>query len=352
MDGLLSCVGLIISLALGAMAIIGGHWLVACVAVALAGSLLGFLRYNFPPATIFLGDSGSMVLGLAIGVLAIQSSLKAPATIALIAPLATLAIPILDTTAAIIRRKLTGRSIYTTDRGHLHHCLLSRGFSSRVVLLLVSICCLMTALGALGSVALKNELIAIVVAVTVVAILIGVRLFGYAEFLLAKQTLITTTTSFLHLRSDGKARASEIRLQGSANWNDLWNAFVECGVQLNLKRIHLDVNAPAIHEGYHARWDCPEVESECLSVWYAEMPLTVRGQTVGRLEITGHRDDEPIWTKVCRLSKLVEEIELVVASLAERQPHPRLNLANLGPHVSRNPAPTGAALADVAAGDS
>src|SRR5262249_8496162 len=101
---------------------------------ALAGALLGFLRYNFPPATIFLGGSGSMLVGLVIGVLAIQSSLKAPATIALVAPLATLAIPIIDTAAAIVRRKLTGRSTYTTDRGHLHHCLLSKGFSSRGVL--------------------------------------------------------------------------------------------------------------------------------------------------------------------------------------------------------------------------
>src|SRR5437868_2212657 len=129
MDGLLSTVGVLVSLAVAGMAVMGGHWLAACAAVALAGALLGFLRYNFPPATIFLGDSGSMLIGLVLGVLAIKSALKTPTTVALMAPAVLLTIPIFDTFAAILRRKLTGRSIYSTDRGHLHHCLLSRGLS-------------------------------------------------------------------------------------------------------------------------------------------------------------------------------------------------------------------------------
>src|SRR5205807_6415533 len=99
------------------------HYHVAAIAATMAGALAGFLCFNFPPATIFLGDCGSMLIGLFVGVLAIQSSLKGPATVALTAPAALLIIPILDTSAAIVRRKLTGRSIFTTDRGHLHHVL-------------------------------------------------------------------------------------------------------------------------------------------------------------------------------------------------------------------------------------
>src|SRR2546428_6188308 len=99
--------------------------------MALAGALIGFLCYNLPPASIFLGNSGAMLIGLIVGALAIMSSLKGPATIALAAPLAALTIPIFDTSAAIVRRKLTGRSVYTTDRAHLHHCLSRRGLSDR-----------------------------------------------------------------------------------------------------------------------------------------------------------------------------------------------------------------------------
>jgi len=99
MDGLLSTVALIVTLAFAGMAAMSGdREATACVAVTIAGALLGFLRYNFPPATIYLGDTGSMLIGLVIGSLAIRSSLKGPATVALAAPLAILAIPILDTT--------------------------------------------------------------------------------------------------------------------------------------------------------------------------------------------------------------------------------------------------------------
>ena len=168
----------------------------ACVAVVLAGALLGFLRYNFPPASIFLGDAGSMLIGLVIGTLAIQGSYKAPATIVLAAPIALLTIPFFDTAAAVIRRKLTGRSIYTTDRGHLHHCLLRHGFSNRSVLLCISVFCVVTAGGALASLALEQEMVAVVVTLLVIGLLIVTRLFGYAEFMLVSNKLTVFLSGF------------------------------------------------------------------------------------------------------------------------------------------------------------
>ena len=218
MDGLLSSVGLIITLAMAALSAAGGHWLAACIALALAGALLGFLRYNLPPASIFLGDSGSMVIGLVVGVLAIESSLKAPATIALAAPTALLTIPVFDTFVAILRRTLTGRSIYTTDRGHLHHCLLRRGLNTYAVLLLIWGFCLITVAGVLASLAFKNELFAILSALTVVSILVVSRLFGHGELSLVSQRVRSVCLSFLGqprstVRSQAKRSASP-RLAG------------------------------------------------------------------------------------------------------------------------------------------
>ncbi len=318
MDGLLSCVGIIILSAMSLMAILGEHTTPALVAMALAGSLLGFLRYNYPPASIFLGDCGSMLIGLVIGVLAIQCSLKKTATAALAAPLATLTIPILDTTAAIVRRKLTGRSLYTTDRGHLHHFLLSRGLSARWVLLCVSSLCLLTVVGALASLALKNELVAILSAAAVVGILIGVRIFGYTEFLLAWQRLVGAAGSWLQLRPKNQPQETEVHLQGSLYWKETWDRFTLCARELNLQSLRLDVNAPFIHEGYHALWYCPEKEAEMSSLWFAELPLMAFGQVVGRVEIAGRRDDRPIWDKIAILTKLAEHVETVVFSRAEQ----------------------------------
>jgi UDP-GlcNAc:undecaprenyl-phosphate GlcNAc-1-phosphate transferase len=337
MDGLLSCVGLIICIAMAAMSVLGLHWATAAVAVALAGGLAGFLFYNYPPANIFLGDAGSMLIGLVIGVLAIKSSLKGVATAALAAPLAALTIPILDTMAAILRRTLTGRSIYTTDRGHLHHILLSRGLTSRGVLWIVGSFCLLTVVGALASLSLNSEWVAIVTAVVVVAIMIGMRLFGHSEFELARKRLLSTAVSFLRIRSRTKPRALETHIQGSAEWTHLWDSFVAQAGKLNLKTICLDVNAPSIHESYHARWDCPgkdETDSENPSLWFSEIPLVVDEQVVGRLEIVGQRDHEPVWKKVAVLTRLGEDVEAAISAIFEVARQARLREA--GPALNGN----------------
>ena len=307
MDGLLGSVGAVVCLALAGMAFLAGHWAIAALAAALAGALFGFLRYNLPPASIFMGDCGSMLVGLVVGVLAIEGSLKAPATIALSAPLALLTLPIFDTTAAIVRRKLTGRSIYTTDRGHLHHCLLRRGFSTWRVLLLASSSCFFTGAGVLASEAFNNEWIALLTALTVVGVLIITRLFGFAEVMLVKERLKSLGGSLFVRPADGRAREIEVRLQGCGNWNGVWSAVTAGAVALNLRQMRLDVNAPSLHEGYHARWDRDQEDGEAPRLWRAEIPLTAAGLTVGRLEVVGVPDGEPIWRKLAALTQAVEE---------------------------------------------
>jgi UDP-GlcNAc:undecaprenyl-phosphate/decaprenyl-phosphate GlcNAc-1-phosphate transferase len=319
MDGLLCSVGIIVCLALGAMAGLHGDASTTLVAVVLASALLGFLRYNFPPATIFLGDSGSMLIGLVVGVLAIRSSLKGPATVALAAPTALLILPIFDTTAAIVRRKLTGRSLYATDHSHLHHCLLRTGLSRRWVLLVVAGLSLVTAVGTLASLAWKNEVLALLAALVVVGTLLVTRLFGHAEFVLLQQRLTSLAGSFL-TPSAGLARNVEVRLHGTAGWQKLWARLTDCAVELNLQSVRLDVNAPALQEGYHARWDRHAEAGEVNDLWRTEVPLAVRGQTVGRLVISGPRGQDAVSLKIASVAEVVAEIERAMAGLAALQP--------------------------------
>src|SRR5205823_3479767 len=114
------------------------------------------------PARIFLGDAGSMLIGLTLGAVSITGALKGPTAAGLLAPLAVWTIPLFDTFAAIIRRKLTGRSIYMTDRSHLHHCLLQLAGSARKTLYLIVLACAGTCIGALASVALKSDIFALI----------------------------------------------------------------------------------------------------------------------------------------------------------------------------------------------
>ena len=95
-DGLASTIGLICSMTLGVMAIMTNHLVDAVIAFSLAGALLGFLRFNFAPASIYLGDAGSMLIGLVLGTIALRCSIKEAATIALAGPLAIMAIPMFD----------------------------------------------------------------------------------------------------------------------------------------------------------------------------------------------------------------------------------------------------------------
>jgi UDP-GlcNAc:undecaprenyl-phosphate GlcNAc-1-phosphate transferase len=318
-DGLLSSLGLIISLALAVMAYLNHHWAAACVALALAGALLGFLRYNFPPATIFLGDSGSMLIGLVVGALAIEAALKAPATVALAAPTALLTIPFFDTAAAIVRRKLTGRSICATDREHLHHCLLRRGFSPRDVLFWVSCFCLTTVVGVLASLALKNELCAILSAAAVIAILVVSQLFGYAEFVLLKHQLLALAGSLLR-GANGHARAGAAGLQNTPRWAEFWAALTASSPRLNLATARLRVHRPLPCAGQHARWQAGLSAREGADLWRAELPVVVGGQAWGRLEISGRRDGQPIALKIAAVADLIAQFEDRATELAAEGP--------------------------------
>jgi hypothetical protein len=176
---------------------------------------------------------------------------------------------------------------------------------------------LCTAVGALTSVALHNELFALVTALAVVGIYIMTRLFGFAELMLVKDHLITGVVSMFQLPWHGQGHRTEIRLQGTAAWGKLWRKLTECAGELNLKMIRLDVNVPAIYEGYHATVQYPHgSDSEGMDLWRAEIPLTVKGQPAGRLEVIGRRGHQPVWSQIATLMKLAEGLEVAVATLS------------------------------------
>lgn len=108
-----------------------GHSFSFYVALGMAGALVGFLNFNFPPARIYMGDGGAYFLGYLIGALAIQNSNKGTIAAALIAPIIALALPILDVSVSIVRRGLKGLPIFRPDQRHIHHRLLQAGLSSR-----------------------------------------------------------------------------------------------------------------------------------------------------------------------------------------------------------------------------
>ncbi len=102
----------------------------------------------------------------------------------------------------------------------------------------------------------------------------------------------------------------------------IWARFTNAAKELNLKTIHLDLNAPLIYESYNARWHCHEEEPELPSLWFAEIPLMALGQVIGRVEIAGWRDDRPVWNKIAILTKLAEDAETIVTERVEEMRKP------------------------------
>jgi UDP-GlcNAc:undecaprenyl-phosphate GlcNAc-1-phosphate transferase len=199
LDGLAPGIALITTTAVAVIAFVRGELGVTAASVALAGSLMGFLRYNVNPARIFLGDSGSMFLGFVLAVTSVRGSQKGPTAVAILVPLLVLGLPLLDTSLAIVRRvyRLGSRGagaddplryvirnvnhVFLPDRGHIHHRLLDFGLSHRrAVQVLYGVGCVF-AICAFGLVVAKTAWLAFLllgVLVLLMAALLAPLYFG------------------------------------------------------------------------------------------------------------------------------------------------------------------------------
>jgi UDP-GlcNAc:undecaprenyl-phosphate GlcNAc-1-phosphate transferase len=190
MDGLSSGITLFSSLTIAMLAIVNDFLPTALVALALAGAVTGFLIYNFNPAKIFMGDSGSMFIGYILAVLSLRSQSKAHAVVSILVPIIAMGLPILDTTLAFMRRLLRHQSIFSADKQHIHHFLLSLGFNQRkTVLIMYSISIIFTILSMLMifkkslDTNIDTFLIVIVFAIIVFVI---IKKLGYVEMIYGK----------------------------------------------------------------------------------------------------------------------------------------------------------------------
>jgi UDP-GlcNAc:undecaprenyl-phosphate GlcNAc-1-phosphate transferase len=136
-DGLSAGAALFATASMLVSSLLEGHPFSPSILLALAGAIVGFLRFNFNPASIFLGDSGSLMLGSMLSLLAIEYSQKSTAAIAVAVPIIALGLPVLDTAMVIFRRFLNGKPILLGDRRHIHHILIERGLKPRNAVILL-----------------------------------------------------------------------------------------------------------------------------------------------------------------------------------------------------------------------
>ncbi len=294
MDGLAAGIAFFVTLSVFVVSLIQGNHFVCILAITLAGSLLGFLRYNSAPAAIFLGDTGSLFLGFFLGTLAIHTSQKSSTLLAIVVPFVAFGLPLLDTGLAVVRRFLSGKPIFAADRNHTHDRLLRNGLSPRMAVLGLYALAALFSLGSLLIIRSTGNLVALVVVLLGVLAWFLTSQLQYEELtelnlyvsgaihtqrrVLANQILIRKTA-----RDVAEARSLEEswRLLTGA-WEALDFAAAECRLSAwendaapRIESFRLDWRSPSVPNGAHA----PGADH----YWSVEIPLRSGGNVLGRL---------------------------------------------------------------------
>jgi UDP-GlcNAc:undecaprenyl-phosphate GlcNAc-1-phosphate transferase len=181
-DGLAAGISAFALLSILFTAVAGGNFEIGLLAVILLGAVIGFLYYNFHPASIFLGDSGSLTLGFMVAVLSLIGAQKGTTTIAIAIPMVSFGLPIVEIFLSLIRRFVGGKPLMQSDRGHIHHRLLDHGLSVRqTTILLYGVCGVFCLFGIL-LLNPRRSLAALIFSTLGVLIVVGVQRLRYPEF--------------------------------------------------------------------------------------------------------------------------------------------------------------------------
>jgi len=257
LDGLAAGIVFFTSAAMVVSSAIKGQYLAASYFVILGGAVLGFLKYNFNPATVFLGDGGSYFLGYLIALLAVQGSVKSHVGVLMLIPLLALGVPIFDSILSPVRRFITGRSMFKADREHIHHMFLNLGLSSRkVVLIIYGITMFLCVLGILMITIRGRALFGPMLAVLLVGMIFLVRKLGYLEYLAFDKFYgwfqdVTDITGISQQRRS--FLSMQIEVNRTQNMDELWENVVEA-----LKMLHFDEALLCVDDGQIWQWQSEE----------------------------------------------------------------------------------------------
>ncbi len=236
-DGLASGVGLFATATMLIAALLQHNSILALATAPLVGVLLGFLRYNFNPATIFLGDSGSLTIGFLLGCFGVVWSQKAATILGMTAPMMALGIPILDASLSIVRRFLRHQPIFGGDRDHIHHRLLNRGFGPRqVALIMYGVAAIGAALSLLSLA--DNRISGSVLLLFCAAAWMGIQHLGYTELSTAGRMIVAGTFQQA-LDAQVRLRTLEQELLASKSIEAYWGLIREAARRFGFTEVRL-----------------------------------------------------------------------------------------------------------------
>jgi len=345
-DGLAAGSALFSSLVILVVSLLQGYSYITVVSLVMIGALAGFLRYNFNPASIFLGDSGALFVGFSLAALSIQGSTKASTAVAVAIPVFAFALPVVDTGVTIARRFISGRSIFKGDREHIHHMLLARGWSQRRVVLVLYGVSAAFGLMAMMFVSTSSPVIAMSLFVVGVAVVTAVGHLRYHEVEEIRASVKRNIGERrVRAANNLRVRRASRRLADATTLDELFNGvlemlefdeFVSATVQLSyygksevnaraLEAANGSASSPqaTLREGrifwswYKDGLDADELKTD--KFWVLRMPLTSEHGTLGYLNLYRALDGKPVRVDVnylCSMfrSQMSEAAERILAA--------------------------------------
>ena len=263
LDGLASGIIMFTSILMTTLSVLDDNLLSAMLFSSLAGVTLAFLRYNFKPASIFLGDGGSYFLGYMIAGLSIMGLSKSQVSAAILIPLLALGIPLFDTMLSPIRRFASGKKLFMPDDDHVHHRLLKLGFSTNTVVFFIYTITLILCLAAVILVNIRNEVAGLFLIVIGAAAVIFFRKLGYTDYFSTGllSDWIENLSDDFGIRTDYRRFTNmKNNLIRSQNYEELWKNVIQVLELLGFDKGSLYLNAP--------------IEKEKLKVYVKAVPVS------------------------------------------------------------------------------
>ena len=304
LDGLAAGIGFFVSLVLLVICVITHKFLVAMGFAALAGALMGFLRYNFNPASVFLGDCGSYFLGFMLAALSILGSMKSQATVAILIPVIALGVPLADAILAPFRRFLIGKHIFTADKEHLHHRLLQFGITHRRSVLILYSITIMMGITSLALVHARDDQAAFLLCIFGVSAIFAIRKLGYFELFTLSRLLgwLSGLSEEIGLKSDRRAFVNtQMAISVSNSLEELWSEVLKTNEFLNLDYLELRINKnggpPDVESKYLWKNNQTELYGNNMDpnlFFYMTMPISKGNECYGSLFIAKNMFRSPM----------------------------------------------------------
>jgi len=293
LDGLASGAALFSSLVILGVSASGDRALTIVVALVLCGALAGFLRYNFNPASIFLGDSGSLFTGFLLAALSVLGTQKATTAVAIVVPILAFGFPVVDTAMTMGRRLVSRKPVFQGDNEHIHHMLLARGWSQRRAALVLYGVCALFGLVALIFPATGSKLTGFMIFVISVAVIIAVGHLRYHEVdELRAGVKRTVGDRRLRVANNIRVRRSALALSKASDLHEMFEATRHL---LDFGEFSF-ANAQVGRAGRRVfwSWSGKDEAEPSRSDWCIRLPLVKDGVEWGWLNLYRSADSEPL----------------------------------------------------------